>query len=305
MRVMVTGAGGFAGKHLTHHLRSAGHDVVAAGHATDVSMDFRMAEEVHALVAQVQPQVVYHLAGTSSVAEVARDPAGGNANIVQPAVNVFEAVAQHAPRARVLLVSSCHVVGRPARLPIVEDAPLAPTDVYGAARAAVEYMVRTYLTRGVDIVIARAFHHTGPGQSPRFVLADWAARACRGDREIPVGNLELRRDYSDVRDIVAGYALLAERAERGSVVHLCSGVVRSLADLFAEVAPGCIPVVDASRVRGGEPPVILGSPARAEALGWERRHPWERTVADLRAGAGCLVGAGASAVPPVNSAAAR
>ena len=283
MRVIVTGAGGFAGRHLTHHLRESSCEVIAAGHAADVSMDFRMADEVHALVARVQPHVVYHLAGTSSVAEVARDPAGGNANIVQPAVNVLEAVAQHAPGARVLLVSTCHVVGRPARLPIDETAPLAPTDLYGAARAAVEYMVRTYLARGVDVVTARAFHHTGPGQSPRFALAGWAARAVRGEREIAVGNLGLRRDYSDVRDIVAGYALLAERAERGSVVNLCSGVARSLADIFAEVAPGCIPVVDAARVRSGETPALLGSPTRAEALGWVRRHPWERTVADLRA----------------------
>ncbi len=283
MRVIVTGAGGFAGRHLTHHLRDAGHDVVAAGHAADVSMDFRMADDVHALVARVQPHVVYHLAGTSSVAEVARDPAGGNANIVQPAVNVLEAVAQRAPAARVLLVSTCHVVGRPTRLPIEEDAPLAPVDLYGAARAAVEYMARTYVQRGVDVVIARAFHHTGPGQSPRFARAAWAARARRGEREIAVGDLSLRRDYSDVRDIVAGYALLVGRAERGGVVQLCSGEARSLASVFADLAPGCTPVVDPHRLRAGEPPVLLGSPARAEALGWVRRHAWERTLADLRA----------------------
>jgi GDP-4-dehydro-6-deoxy-D-mannose reductase len=283
MRAIVTGANGFAGRHLVRHLRGAGHDVVAAGHGAEEVVDFRFADDVRALMAHVRPEVVFHLAGTSSVVEVQRDPVTGNQNVVQPAVNVLESVLSEAPTARVLLVSTCHVVGRPARLPIDEQAPLAPVDLYGSARAAVEYMLSTYKERGVDVVVARAFHHTGPGQLPRFAVAGWAARSLAGDRSIPVGDLALRRDYSDVRDVVAGYALLAEHGERGAVYNLCSGTAVALSELFALAAPGAEPVTDAALARRNEPPVLLGTPARAESLGWTRRFTLQETVSDLRA----------------------
>lgn len=283
MRALVTGAAGFAGRHLVALLGARGHEVVAAGHGADVSVDFRMAEDVADLVEGARPDVVFHLAGTSSAAEMVRDPAGGNANVVQPAVNVLEAVAFRAPSARVLLASGCQVYGRPPRLPIDEACPLRPTDLFGAAKAAVEYMTRTYRERGVRVVIARAFDHTGPGQDRRSPLADWAARSVAGERRIPVGDLELRRDVSDVRDVVEGYLLLAERGEPGEAYNLCSGRALALRELFALCAPGAEPVEDPARVRRGEVPALLGSPAKAEALGWARRYPIATTIADLRA----------------------
>jgi GDP-4-dehydro-6-deoxy-D-mannose reductase len=282
-RVLVTGAAGFAGRHLVAHLRARGDDVVAAGHGAEVSIDFRMAGDVAALVAEVAPDIVYHLAGTSSLAEMLRDPAGGHYNIVQPAVHVLEAAATRAPATRVLLVSTCHVYGRAARLPTDEACPLHPTDLYGAARAAVEYITDNYRQRGVPIVVARAFHHTGPGQDRRFALGDWAAR---GGGEVTVGNLEVRRDYSDVRDVVAGYRLLAEVGVPGEAYNLCSGAARSMRALFGLLlGPDARPVEDPARVRTNEVPVFLGSPARAEALGWRRAFSIERTLADLKASA--------------------
>jgi GDP-4-dehydro-6-deoxy-D-mannose reductase len=234
------------------------------------------------LVEHARPDAVFHLAGTSSVAEMLRDPGGGHVNVVKPAVNVMEAMALRAPGARLLLVSTCHVYGRAARLPIDEACELRPADLYGAARASVEYMTRTYAQRGVPIVIARAFHHTGPGQDRRFALADWAARAAKGEARIPVGNLDVRRDYADVRDVVAGYALLAERGEPGAAYNLCSGVAYAMRELFALAAPGCEPVEDPARARRNEVPEMRGTAAKAEALGWTRRFSIERTLGDLR-----------------------
>lgn len=286
MRALVTGAAGFAGRHLVALLRARRHDVVAAGHGAEASVDFRIAEHVADLVEDARPDVVFHLAGTSSAVEMARDPAGGNANVVQPAVNVLEAVAFRAPAARVLLASGHHVYGRPGRLPVDEACPMQPTDLFGAAKAAVEYMTRTYRERGVHVVIARAFDHTGPGQDRRSPVADWAARAAAGEARIPVGDLGLRRDVSDVRDVVAGYLLIAERGEPGQAYNLCSGRAVALRDLFALCAPGAEPVEDPSLARRGEPTALLGSAARAEALGWARRHPLEVTIADLRASVG-------------------
>lgn len=275
MRALVTGAAGFAGRHLVHLLRAEGHTVLSTGHGAEIDLDFRIAEVVEELLERGRPDVIFHLAGTSSVAEMARHPGAGEDNILTPAANVLRFA-----RCRVLLVSTCHVYGRGAT---DEAAPLRPVDLYGAARASVEYLALDHVRKGGDVVIVRAFHHTGPGQDRRFALADWAARWREGERRIPVGNLEVRRDYADVRDIVAGYALLAGRGERGRAYNLCSGEARPMAELFRLLCPGAEPVVDPARVRPREPDAMSGSAAKAEALGWTRRYPIEQTLADLRA----------------------
>lgn len=283
MRNLITGAGGFAGRHLVAQLRAAGEDVHAAGHNTEISLDFRVAEHVDELLAQLRPQRVYHLAGTSSVAEVARASDLGTDNILRPAANLIASMQRQVPTARLLLVSTCHVYGRPEELPITEDHPLRPVDLYGSARASVEYLVRDVIRRGLDVVIARAFHHTGPGQDRRFALANWAAQAAEGSRQIAVGDLSLRRDYCDVRDVVAGYHLLAAQGQRGEVYNLCSGEAPTLAALFAElVGPDVQAWRDDGRLRRGEVLELRGDPGRAEALGWQRRFSIAQTLADLR-----------------------
>lgn len=274
MRALVTGANGFAGRHLVALLKSRGDTVLAAGHGAPWACDFRMADQVAEVVEEARADVIFHLAGTSSVAEAGRDPRGANENIVGPAVNVMQA----AGAARVLLVSTCHVYGEGRT---GETDPLAPRDIYGAARASVEYMAGNFRAKGRDVVIARAFHHTGPGQDRRFALADWAAQYAAGKRQIVVGNLDVRRDYSDVRDIVAGYARLAERGEGAGAYNLCSGVARPLRELFRLVAPEAEAVVDSGRVRAREILEMVGSADRAEALGWRRFYRIEETVAAL------------------------
>lgn len=275
MRALVTGANGFVGRHLVRLLQSSGHTVFEAGHGAAISADFRIPEHVEELVGQLRPDVIFHLAATSSLTEMARDPTGGAANIVTPAVNVFK----HAGAARVVLVSSAVVYGRGAT---GEAEKLRPVDVYGSARASVEYMAQVAVKQGTDIVIARPFPHTGPGQDRRFALGDWAARHEAGERRIPVGNLDVRRDYSDVRDIVAGYLLLAERGARGEAYNLASGVTRTMGELFARVCPDAEPVVDPRRVRAKDLPELSGTATKIEALGWRRFYRIDDTLADLR-----------------------
>lgn len=282
MPVLITGAGGFVGQHLHRLLQAAGQDVVASGHNTEMSLDFRLSDQVDSLVAHCRPERVYHLAATASITEMNRDPTAGNENIVRPAVNLMEALLKEAPKARLLLVSSAHVYGRPNRLPLTETEPLQPVDLYGAARAAVEYMVQSYRQRGLDVVIVRPFPHTGPGQDRRFAFGDWAARLAKGETRLPVGNLDLRRDYSDVRDIVAGYKLLAETAPKNSVYNLCSGQPQSLRELLSQLADGKATFeVDPARVRSREVPAIFGSAAAAQALGWSPRYSLAQTFSAL------------------------
>lgn len=282
-RALVTGAAGFAGRHLVEHLRGQGMEVCAAGHGAEVEVDFRDLPSVAALFARARPDLVFHLAGTSSLADMQRDPTGGQANIVGPALHVLEATLKVAPAARVVLVSTCHVYGRAERLPIPESSPLRPTDLYGAARASVERLAEGYGKKGVHYVIARAFHHTGPGQDRRFALADWAAQAVGGARVVRVGDLDVARDYTDVRDVVRGYALLAERGAAGQAYNLCAGRAYTMRELFRlVVGPGVEAEVDPARLRKAEVPVFYGDPGRIEALGWGRAYTIEETLTALR-----------------------
>ncbi len=272
----MTGAAGFAGKHLCAALRQRGHEVIAAGHNAECPVDFRLLELVAELFSDTNPDVVFHLAGTSSVAQMRQGPADTQTeNIVHPLLNVLECAGKR----RVLYVSTCHVYGAG---PTDESAPMRPTELYGAARASAEAMARRHVHKGGDVVIARAFHHTGPGQDRRFALSDWAHRYAAGERQLPVGNLDVRRDYFDVRDAVGGYVILAEQGAAGQAYNLCSGTSRTMAELFGILCPGAEPVIDSSRQRGKEVPLIEGSPARVEALGWTRRFSIEQTLGDLR-----------------------
>jgi GDP-4-dehydro-6-deoxy-D-mannose reductase len=279
-RFLVTGAGGFLGRHVVEVLRGRGLVVEAAGHGADRSIDFRIAEDVLALVDSLRPTHVVHLAGTSTLAELRRDPQGGNYNVVQPAVNVLDALADIGG-ARLVLVSPCDVYGRASRIPTDEQSALAPACLYGAARAAVEYMSRAYVGRGVAPVVARVFSFTGPGQDRRWPLGDVAARAARGE-VARLGDPEVRRDMSDVRDIATGLVLLAEQGAPGEAYNLCSGAARSMRAMAEEVARAPVEQ-DPTLAQPGIVPVFLGSASKAEALGWRRVHALSETLADLRA----------------------
>ncbi len=287
MRVLVCGAAGHAGGHLVARLRAQGDDVVAAGHDAEEVVDFRVPDDVHALVRACAPDAVVQLAGPASAAAMALDPLEGNGNVVQPCVHVMEAAVQHAPRARLLLVTGHAVYGRAHRLPMDEAHPRAPSDGFGAAKAAVEYMAQGYVARGLDVVIARPFPYTGPPAAPeaRGAWADgevarWALAGVRGEPTCEVAAPARRIDLSDVRDVVEGYVCLLARGARGEAYNLCSGAAVSVEELFAEAAPGVglLPAEGTSSA-----PVVLGDASRARALGWTPAHARAETLRDLRA----------------------
>jgi nucleoside-diphosphate-sugar epimerase len=285
VRVIVTGAAGFVGRHVVETLRARGLDVCAAGHDAEDVRELRLEDEVMDLVRSVAPQGVIHLAAPASPEELARDPEGGNANVVRPAVNLMEALAQHAPGARLLLVSSASAYGRALRLPMDEAHPLAPTEGFGAARAAVEHMSRAYVARGLDLVIARPFTLLGaplaPGRPPRSPFTDWARAGVSGARELSAAGLELRRDLLDVRDAAEALAVLLERGARGEAYNVCSGSAVTLSEVFAKLAPGAMAIPEPPP--RSAPPVWMGDPSRLAALGWRARHSWQDAAEALLA----------------------
>jgi GDP-4-dehydro-6-deoxy-D-mannose reductase len=303
MRVLVTGIGGFAGPPVTAALVAAGHRVHGLvrsepGRATALPVEALHGgnlddpADVERVVAAVAPDALVHLAGMSFVPAAEQDPRAAYRANVEGTLAVLGAVRARAPRARVLVVTSSEIYGAvtPAELPITEDAPLRPRTVYGASKAAADVAAGQWARAyGLDVVRARPFNHTGPGQDAAFVCSALARRLARVEigahaPEVQVGNLDPVRDFSDVRDVAAGYVALLERGRSGEAYNLCSGEGASVAEVLAILRTHArVPVrvvSDPALRRAGDLPRVVGSHARATRdTGWQPRIPLADTLA--------------------------
>ena len=305
-RAFITGVAGFAGGYLAEHLLDNGDAVL--GSAVDgkwaastlkavidrvelAGWDLGRPESPAGLQAIVrfQPDCIYHLAGLS----MPEDCGASEPNPQALAVNVdgtrrvLALAAGLEGRPRVLVISSSHVYAPvSAQAPqVAETAPLGPSDGYGRTKLMAEELVRHAVANsGMDAVIARSFQHTGPGQSSRMMLSQWARQFAAGGNSpvaIYTGNASI--DLTDVRDVVRAYRLLMERGERGEVYNIGSGIARTSGAIFdvlreaadparqrpiAEIRPGVKqdPIADVSRL--------------VRATGWRPEIPLEKTVAD-------------------------
>ncbi len=301
MRVLVTGASGFAGGYLAGACAQAGEELVGlsrTGALPDgvtgrgVAVDLLDAGAVREAVAEARPEVVYHLAALTSVGRSWEDPAQTVSSNVASAVNMLEALRLEAPQARVLWASTCEVYGPPARLPVSEEAPVAPANPYAVSKATGDLLAAVYAdAHGLALIRARPFNHAGPGQRPIFIMSSLARQAASarhaGDASLRIvtGNPDTRRDFTDVRDVVRAYRLLVERAAPG-VYNVCSGrsisageQVRLIAELIAPIEVEH--VVDPARVRAHEVMELRGSHDRVTAAtGWEPEVPVRQTMVD-------------------------
>lgn len=291
MRALVTGAGGFVGHHLLTHLETENDDVIASDRSSG-GPDLTDRHAVANLVADTRPEVIFHLGGFSDVGASWDEPIGAlHANAVGT-LHVLLAAADHDVD-RVLVAGSADVYGQvaDAQRPITEDTPLRPVSPYAASKAAADMLaLQAHLGWGVETIRVRAFNHLGPGQSDRFVASSLAARIARnevdGGTEIPVGNLSARRDFTDVRDVVAAYRLLVLRGEPGEVYNVCSGRAIEIADLAARLlertdTPMTLEI-DPSRYRPVDVPMLVGDPTRIEsATGWRPRIALDTTLEDV------------------------
>ena len=283
MKAVITGATGFAGGHLAALCASEGDEVVAVSRSEGV--DLLDAEATARAIAEAQPTVVYHLAAQAHVGRSWEDPATTLRDNLAMAVNVFEAVRREAPEATVLFASSGEVYGPPARLPVDEGAPLRPQNPYAVSKASSDLLARFYAdAHGLRVVVARAFNHAGPGQEPIYAIASFARQVASGT-VVVTGNPDTRRDYTDVRDVVRAYRLLAQRGEPGEPYNVCSGRTASAAELVRMLAEQAgIEVdhqIDPGLVRAHEVMEIRGDPGRLRAAtGWEPEIPLDVTLRD-------------------------
>ena len=286
-RSVVTGAGGFAGTWLCRELVGRGHAVwgwVRRPPARPVPgvryavVDITHADACAAAIARSDPQRVFHLAALTWPREAERQPERCHAVNVTGTANVFGALP---PSARALYVSTAHVYGPPEALPLRSGQSLRPAGVYARSKAEGERVARAARP---DCVIARSFHHSGPGQQTRFVLADWNAQVVGGQRRLSVGDLTIARDFLDVRDVVRAYRLILDRAAPGQTLNVCAGHAVPLGAILGWMVGGR-PVaieVDPARLRPGEVRTMTGDNQALRALGWRQRISLRQMVRDMQ-----------------------
>lgn len=301
--VFVTGAAGFVGPHLARALAERGvAEVHGYGLGGPVSTPeiarWTEGELLHeaalrAAIAEARPAAIVHLAGQSSAARSFEAPEETFRANVAGTWSLLEAAREAAPGARVLVIGTSEVYGPCAPGTRLDElAPFRPVSPYALSKAAADQLAASFgASFGLDVVRARPFGHTGPGQTPRFVIPAWAeqiARIEQGALEpvLRVGNLDVTRDLSDVRDIVAGYCALLERGQRGAVYNLCRGSGVKLTDVVQTLAAASrvrVTIeVDPARLRPADVPYLVGDASRALAdCGWSARIPLQQTLEDV------------------------
>ncbi|MEA3337508.1 MAG: GDP-mannose 4,6-dehydratase [Chloroflexota bacterium] len=307
MQALITGIAGFAGSHLADYLlrhtdyavagtihRQDGRVAHLRDHVAIYRADLRDPAAVAEIVADVRPDLIFHLAAQSFVPLSWQHPWTTFEQNVQGQVNVLQAVSEQQLSARVLVVGSNEEYGLidPDDLPVDEATPLRPISPYGVSKVAQDLMGwQYYRSYGMEVIRVRPFNHIGPRQGDRFVAPAFARQIAEveaGLREpiVRVGNLTARRDFTDVRDVVRAYWLILAQGEPGGVYNIGSGSHRSIEDLlnvllsFSEVD---ISVQrDAARMRPSDVPVSVSDNKKlVAATGWQPEISFEQSLRDI------------------------
>lgn len=298
---LIIGAAGFVGGYLAAHLNETGRWNVAATKMAHETMDLSDTDvfdldildkaAVAALLQRVCPDVVFHLAAQSSVALSWKNPALTVDVNIKGMLNVLDAVRDSRHKMRVLLIGSSEEYGpvRPDEIPVRETTPTRPASVYAVTKDTQNRLGALYAKAyGMDIVSTRSFNHIGPKQAPIFVVADFCKQVAEieaGRREavMRVGNLSAKRDFTDVRDVVRAYALLAQHGRAGETYNVGQGVSVAIEDILRQIlslSPAQVRVeVDKARLRPVDVPEVRADIEKLrQATGWQPEIPLRETL---------------------------
>jgi GDP-4-dehydro-6-deoxy-D-mannose reductase len=307
MRALVTGSTGFVGSYLVDALKARGDDVFACGGPGDrhaFPLDLADPATVRAALDLAQPDLVFHLAAQTFVPDSLATPDETYRANVTGTANVARAIREYAAderMPRLLFTSSAEVYGRQPEdaFPLRERTALAPSNPYAASKAAAEMLLLGEIASfGLDVVIARSFNTIGPGQNERFVISNFASQIARiaGGAEpvLYVGNLDAKRDFLDVRDVVQAYIALANDGLAGETYNVCSGVAYPIRDALRElIIAAHVPVEvreDPARMRPSDTPLFVGDNTKLRsATGWKPEIPFRQSIREIYAAA-CKLG---------------
>lgn len=307
MKALITGISGFVGSHLAEHLLEATDWEVAGtvfGPYSNIThlgdqlelypAELSRLEVATFILEQAQPDAVFHLAAQPLVSTSQRDPWGTLETNIRMQLSLLEGVAQVKPECRVVVVGSSEEYGQvaPEELPVDEDTPLRPMNPYALSKVAQDLMgLQYYLARKLQIIRVRPFNHIGPRQGLGFVTADFASQIAAAELGLQrpvmvVGNLEARRDFSDVRDVVQAYTALATQGIPGEAYNIGAGESHSIQEILDTLlGMSRIPIEvrqDPGRMRPSDTPDIVCDATRiGELCGWGATIPFAQSLRDV------------------------
>ncbi len=305
-KVFITGATGFVGRYLIRALSLENYQIYGTAYPKQpdkteeedkcklYNIDIRSEEDISSAIKDVVPDKIFHLAALSNVGHSWTNRKETMESNLMGTFNVFESVRQFAPNARILFISSSDVYGilEPVEEALSEEIEPKIVNPYAFTKLCGEQLSRFYSEiEGLHIVIARPFPHTGSGQSADFVCSDWALQIAKIEKGllepvIRVGSLEVRRDFSDVRDVVKAYFFLLEKGKKGEIYNVCSGRAVALKDvlntLLSYSSKKIDVKVDPNRMRKADIPLLLGNNEKIkDELSWAPEIPLDQTLKEL------------------------
>lgn len=309
MKVLITGITGFVGSHLAEFLLNK-KDIQIYGierwrsrteniehiksHLKIVECDIRDASSVRKIVSEIKPDRIFHLAAQSFVPTSWSAPAETLSTNILGELNIFEAVRQEKFNPRIQVAGSSEEYGavRPEEIPIKENTPLRPLSPYAVSKVGQDFLGYQYfMSYGMHIVRTRGFNHSGPRRGEVFAESNFAKQIAEIEKGliepiVYVGNLEAKRDYTDVRDMVKGYWLSLEKGEPGDVYNICSGkayAMKKVLDILIGLSHKKVKIVkDPARIRPSDVPILQGDNRKfVKKTSWQPEIPLEKTLKDL------------------------
>lgn len=300
MKYLITGIDGFAGKYLSKHLHSKNADVYGlhkhkAPDETNPKIyecDITDSKNVSYIINTINPDCIIHLAAQADVA-ASWDNVATTLNVnLMGTVNILEALRyQNKKTVKMLNVCSGDIYGKVSQGSITETTPLSPQNPYAVSKAGVDYISAVYgKNLNIHVVTARAFNHSGPGQSPAFVISDFASQIAKIEKKqqepvIKTGNLDSYRDFTDVRDIIKAYILLTEKGHAGEAYNIASGKlykIKDILNILVSLSTTDINIVtDQNKLRPADPnPAIISTEKIFKDTGWKPEISLETTLSD-------------------------